>query len=269
MLIKRNSKFEKKIKQENIFSFFLNLKKKLDVVNLLAQKNISSFNSKKKNQVDPVTKFDIKIERIIRNEINKKFLNHSIFGEELKDQKNNNAYKWYIDPIDGTKSLILGLPNWSNLIGLYYKKECISSFANFPVLNELYLTKKKKVFRIKNNSKKLIKSNKNFNKKNIKLVINTFHTLKSKKILSFLKNFKGIFKVSGVDAYNFCKIADGRIDVLIESGLKKIDIYPLIKIIENSGAIITDWNGKNNYKNGDVIVAGNKKLHDFILKKIK
>ena len=72
-------------------------------------------------------------------------------------------------------------------------------------------------------------------------------------------NFKGFFKVTGVDAYNFCSIAEGKYDVLIESGLKIVDILPIILIVKNSGAIITDWKGGQNFSEGKVLVSANKK----------
>ena len=75
--------------------------------------------------------------------------------------------------------------------------------------------------------------------------------------------------ITGSDAYNFCLIAEGKLDILIEPGLKKVDFYPLISIIKNSGAIITDWNGKMKFPRGDVLVAANRKLHHHVLKKIR
>ena len=75
-------------------------------------------------------------------------------------------------------------------------------------------------------------------------------------------NFKGFFKVTGVDAYNFCSIAEGSFDILIESGLKQVDILPVVSIVENAGAIISDWQGNPLDLNSDghVIAAGDSKL---------
>ena len=80
------------------------------------------FMTKKDFQIDPVTKIDIEMERLIRKLIRLNFGNHNIIGEELEDEIKSSDYTWVIDPIDGTKNLILNLPMWSNLIGLYYKK---------------------------------------------------------------------------------------------------------------------------------------------------
>lgn len=230
--------------------------------------NTIKFKTKKDFQIDPVTKFDIKIEKLIRKIIKTNFKKHNITGEELEDENNNSDYTWIIDPIDGTKSMILNLPTWSNLLGLYYKKNCIYSFANFPLLKKTFIGLSNKTILIKKNKIKKIKSNQRANSKNMKLAINTLHSLRDPKIKKYILNFKGFFKVTGSDAYNFCSVAEGRLDALIESGLKQVDILPIIKIIDSSDAIISNWKGNRDFKDGKVLVSANKSIHKFLLKKI-
>jgi fructose-1,6-bisphosphatase/inositol monophosphatase family enzyme len=242
----------------------------LKELNLLFNKKINSqYKTKKDFQVDPVTKLDIKSENIIRKKIFKYFPDHNIIGEECKDKITKSEYTWVIDPIDGTKSMIMGLLTWSNLIGLYKNGECILSWANFPKLKKYYIAYDNKSFVFQNKKLKKIKTNKNINLKNAKLTINTLHSLRRKKIFKYIMSFKGFFKVTGVDAYNFCSIAEGKFDILIESGLKIVDILPILLIVKNSGAIITDWQGKNDFSKGQVLVSPNKKIHTYFLKMIK
>ena len=226
------------------------------------------FKTKKDFQIDPVTKIDLDMEKLIRKLIKLNFENHNIIGEELEDEIKNSHYTWIIDPIDGTKNLILNLPMWSNLVGLYYKKNCIFSFANFPVLKKTYIGLQKKSFLKQDNKNIKLISNKKITPKNMKLAINTLHSLRNNKIKNYILNYKGFFKVTGSDAYNFCSIAEGRLDALIESGLKKVDILPIIKIVESSGAIITNWKGYKDFNEGKVVVAGNKKIHKYLINKI-
>jgi len=246
-----------------------NIKNKVNNLNYYWFKKIKTYNSKSKKRLDPVTILDIKIEKLIRSLIRKYFPNHSVIGEEFGDKliKNSN-YTWIIDPIDGTKNLILGLPTWSNLIGLYKGKNSILSFANFPMLEKFYLGYDKKtiIFDKKLKPKKIF-SNKKIKKiSDAKIAINTLNTIKNKKIFNFLKKFKGIYKITNVDAYNSCLLAEGKIDILIESGLKKVDIMPLVSIVENSGAIISDWKGNKNFNSGKILVSANKELHKKFLK---
>ena len=247
-------------------NFILKIKKDLDKLNNLGKIKINKFKSKKNNQIDPVTKLDLKIEKFLRKSITKNFPDHSIFGEEFADQVMISDYKWVIDPIDGTKSMIMGLPTWSNLIGLYKKQKSILSFANFPVLNKLYLAHSSKTLLYEKGKYKQIFSNRKATLNEAKISVNTFHTLQNPKIFNFLKSHKGFFKITGCDAYNFCSIAEGKFDILIESGLKQVDILPVVSIVENAGAIISDWQGKMKFKNGQVLVSSNNKLHKNFLR---
>ena len=101
------------------------------------------------------------------------------------------------------------------------------------------------------------------------LVTNSIHTFKNYSVLKFLKNYKNMFKITGCDAYNFCLLAEGKIDLIIEAGLKKYDILPILPILKNSGAIISDWNGEQNFLDGNIVVAANINLHKSFLKLVK
>ena len=192
---------------ESIFiSFSSKLKKEIEKkIPSLSRK--LTYKSKKNSLIDPVTQVDIDLEKLIRNIIKKNFKDHNIIGEELKDENLNSDYTWVIDPIDGTKNLILNLPTWSNLVGLYYKNNCIFSFANFPVLKKTFIGTINTSYLINNRNKKKIKTNKSANIKNMKLALNTIHPLRFKKIDQFILNYRGFFRTTASDAYNFCSIA--------------------------------------------------------------
>ena len=256
------------ISETSLISFGIKIRKEIEKKIPSLSKKLN-YISKKKSLIDPVTKMDIEMEKLIRDIIKKNFKNHNIIGEELKNENFNSDYTWVIDPIDGTKNLILNLPTWSNLIGLYHKKDCIFSFANFPVLKKTFIGTTNASFLFNGTKRKKIKTNKNANIRNMKLALNTIHPLRFRKVDQFILNYKGFFRTTASDAYNFCSIAEGNLDALIESGLKSVDILPIIKIVESSGAIITNWKGEKHFDDGKVIVASNKKIHKFILSKIK
>ncbi len=257
---------------KEIIKLILLIRKKLDVLNYYWSSKINKYNLKGKNSSNPVTILDLKAEKLIRKYIEKSYPNHSIYGEELRPKiKDKTIYSWIIDPIDGTKNLIMGFSHWSNLIGFNINNKPVIGFANFPILKKFYLAYDAKtyVFDNKLRSKKLFTNQKRTRVNKAKIAINTFNTVKNKKIFNFFKNFDGIFKITNADAYNSCLIAEGKIDLYIETGLKKVDILPLIPIIENSGGVITDWRGKKNFLSGDIIVSANKVLHKNFLKKLK
>ena len=71
-------------------------------------------------------------------EINKKFPSHQVLGEEFGYKKTKSDFSWIIDPIDGTRSFVIGNPTWSNLISLNYKGDAVLGLANFPILKKYY-----------------------------------------------------------------------------------------------------------------------------------
>ena len=96
--------------------------------------------SKKKKRFDPVTNYELKIQKELSKLILKRFPNHFVEGEEGKKLFSNNRKKWIIDPIDGTKSFLIGMPTYSNLIGFEQDNIQTVGFAFFPELNKYYYT---------------------------------------------------------------------------------------------------------------------------------
>ena len=102
-------------------------------------------NKSKKKGYDPVTLADRAFEKFIRSKIKKRFPNHQVIGEEFGLTKTKSDYTWVLDPIDGTRSFIIGNPTWSNLVALNYKGKPVIGLANFPKLNKYYLNYSEKV----------------------------------------------------------------------------------------------------------------------------
>lgn len=262
----------KQQKKKIRLSFEKFIKKKL--IPLLDQENkkISSernYISKNNKSIDPVTKHDVRIEKRIRHLINKFYPDHNIKGEEFMSKKGKSDYEWCIDPIDGTKALIAGQPTWSNMIGLTFKNSPIYGLIYFPELKKYYFNNQRFSYVCKNRSIKRIRSKKNRILNKSYLITNSIHTIKNTKILKFFQNYKYLFKITGTDAYNFCLVAEGKIDILIEAGLKEYDIIPHLSILEKSGAVITDWKGGKNFLKGEVIVSSNRHIHRQFIKYLK
>ena len=250
------------------FNFLNNLPKKLNSF----YKKSSKFSFKVENKsktlknFDPVTNIDRGFEKYIRSLIHKSFPDDSIIGEEFEDKFSSNDCQWCIDPIDGTRAFIIGAPTWSNLVGLSFEDKSILGLANFPELNKYYINNKKKSFVIKNNNKLILRSSKNNNLKSIKIIGNFHGTLSYEKQKKIIKKFGWSFRLAGFDALNYCLLAEGKVDAVIEANLKPYDILPLIPIIKNSGATVTNWKNEAAGKGGNILATSNKKLHNKILK---
>ena len=103
---------------------------------------------------DPVTDADRAFEKFISKEIKKKFPSHQIIGEEFGHKKTKSDFSWVIDPIDGTRSFVIGNPTWSNLISLNYKGNPVLGLANFPILKKYYFNTSSNSAFVSENGKK-------------------------------------------------------------------------------------------------------------------
>ena len=218
---------------------------------------------------DPVTSADKAFERFIRSEIKKKFSDHQVVGEEFGHKKSKSDFKWILDPIDGTRSFVIGNPSWSNLVSLNYKDEPILGLANFPILKKYYFnTSNKSAYVSESGKKRKIKVNKKTPFTKLK-VSGAFHggisLDKQKKIPKILK----LMQFPCTDALSYSHLAEGKIDVVFQAVNKIWDINPLIPIIKAAGGYVTTWKNKNASKGGNILVTTNKQTHNKFLKLLK
>ena len=218
---------------------------------------------------DPVTTSDKAFEKFIRLKIKKKFPDHQVIGEEFGYKKSKSDFTWIIDPIDGTRSFVIGNPTWSNLISLNYKGIPILGLANFPVLKKYYLNYSDKIAYVVNNGKrKKISVNKKATFTNVK-VSAAFHGWlpldKQKKIPQILK----LMQFPCSDALSYSHLAEGRVDIVIQCSNKIWDIHPLIPIIKAAGGYISTWDNRDAINAGNILVSSNKVIHNKFLKLLK
>ena len=218
---------------------------------------------------DPVTSADKAFEKFIRKEINKKFPTHQIIGEEFGYKKSKSDFSWVIDPIDGTRSFVIGNPTWSNLVSLNFRGNPIVGLANFPVLKKYYFnTSLNSAFVCENGKKKKIKVNLKATFSNVKLSA-AFHGIlplnKQKKIPQILK----LMQFPCSDALSYSHLAEGRLDIVIQCSNKIWDIHPLIPIIKAAGGYLNTWDNKDAIKGGNILVSSNKTIHNKFLKLLK
>ena len=229
-------------------------------------KSFKISNKLKGKGYDPVTSADKAFEKFIRKEIKNKFPNHQIIGEEFGHKKSKSEYSWIIDPIDGTRSFVIGNPTWSNLISLNYKGNPILGLANFPILKKCYFNSSDKVsYVFENKRKKRIRVNSKATFSNMKMSA-AFHgglSLKQqKKIPQILKRMQ----FPCADALSYSHFTEGKIDVVLQCSNKIWDIHPLIPIIKAAGGTVTTWKNDDPKKAGNIVCSANKILHKKIIK---
>ena len=232
-------------------------------------KSFKVSNKLKGKGYDPVTTADRSFEKFIRKEINKKFPHHQVIGEEFGHKKSKSEYSWVIDPIDGTRSFVIGNPTWSNLISFNYKGNPVLGLANFPVLKKYYFNSSDKSSFVVENGKRIkIKVNAKAKFSNFKLSA-AFHgglnLNQQKKITKILK----LMQFPCADALSYSHLAEGKIDAVLQCSNKIWDIHPLIPIINAAGGIVSTWSNDDPKKAGNILCSANKSIHNKILEILK
>ncbi len=250
---------EKNIKFFNLFAN--HVADEARKISMLYFKQKIKIDNKNKKDFDPVTIADIGVQKKINKLINKQFPDHSILGEEGSIIKNSD-YEWCIDPIDGTKSYIQGVPLWGTLISLSKNNKIILGLADIPALDERYVGYSKISYKVVKNRKSPLKV------RNTKMLNKSILNTTSPYMFANKRDQKSFEKLSakvksvrlGGDCYSYCLLADGLVDIVVESGLKPWDIRALVPIIKNAGGVIDTWESETVTGGGRIIAATNRQL---------
>ena len=258
-------------KNVRLFANFLNrlAKDMTKFYYLKLNKPFKVINKSKGKDYDPVTKADRAFEKFIRSKIKKKFPAHEIIGEEYGHKKTKSDFTWVIDPIDGTRSFVIGNPTWSNLVALNYKGNPIVGLANFPELNKYYYnTSKKNAYVVEKGKKRKLTVNKKVSFKNAK-VAGAFHGWLSLKKQSKIPKILKLMQFPCFDALTYAHFCEGKIDAVMQCQNKIWDVHSIIPIVSAAGGVASTWNNKDAKYAGNVLFSANKKIHNKILKLLK
>lgn len=223
----------------------------------------------RKNDESPVTVADRGAEELLRKRIEEFFPEDSILGEEFPDKMGTNDYRWLLDPIDGTKSFIHGVPLYSTLIGLEKAGETIIGVIAIPALGEViwaenssgawYTTAQSpeprpaKVSNCQNLADALFVTSE----------VITFDRFEREKAYKELESKTRLTRTWG-DAYGYFMVATGRADIMVDPALSPWDAGPLLVILREAGGKFTDWNGEATIF-GDDGIGTNGHLHNDVL----
>jgi histidinol phosphatase-like enzyme (inositol monophosphatase family) len=215
---------------------------------------------------DPVTEADRAGEVAMRRLINANFPSHGIIGEEFGAERHDAEYVWVLDPIDGTKAFICGLPIWGTLIGLTRHGRPVYGMMNQPFSRERFSgdgqaaryegPAGRRALRVRGCASVS------------EAVISTTHPgMMAPAERQCFDRLEARAKLSryGGDCYAYAMLAAGHIDLVVESGLKPYDIVAIIPIIEGAGGVITSWNGGDASGGGSIIAASDRRVHEEAL----
>ncbi len=225
-----------------------------------------SVKNKHLSTFDPVTEADLKAELLMRDLIERERPTDSILGEEMGFKKGSSEYTWVLDPIDGTRAFIAGVPVWTVLVSINLKGEPILGIMYQPFTKELFIGGLGVSEVARQGLVVSLDSSKCENLTDC-ILFTTFPEIGSLGERRKFESVKKIVKLTryGIDSYAYGLLALGLIDVIIEAGLKSYDILAPISIVESAGGIVTDWTGGSAKMGGQVLATGNSILHNKVL----
>ena len=224
---------------------------------------------------DPVTEADRAAEVTMRRMIQATFPAHGIVGEEFGALRPDADYVWVLDPIDGTKAFISGLPTWGVLIGLMHKGRPTYGTMVQPFTGERFVGDCGSAFwqgaglgKGRERRRLVTRRCADFA---AATVMTTSPLLYAEDKLEALRRLEDGARLVryGCDCYAFAMLAAGLVDCVVEADVQPYDVVALVPIIEGAGGVITRWDGGSPAAGGDVVASGDARLHQLALARLR
>ena|ERR1700728_3157828 len=219
-------------------------------------------NKSRSGGFDPVTAADRAAEAAMRTLINRTFPEHGVVGEEFPAERPDAEYVWVLDPIDGTKSFICGMPAWGTLIALTRHGEPLYGTMHQPFTREHFAGDGQVASYRGPAGDRALRTRPCVDLKDA-IMLTTSPLLMSEPEQVCFRRVEAAVRLSryGGDCYGYCMLAAGHADLIIETQLKPHDILALIPIIEGAGGVITTWDNGRPHAGGRIVAAGDRRVH--------
>ena len=233
------------------------------------REKLSVDNKADEGSYDPVTVADRAAEQVIREALAKHWPDHGIVGEEYDDVIGTGQYSWVIDPIDGTRSFIMGYPTWGTLIGLCEGDKTIIGLMNQPYTGERFWgTDGGSFWRKGSGQVQRLKTRDCASMENaIMATTDPLMFAAGPELTGFeaVKQKVAMTRYGG-DCYAYCMLASGLVDIVVEASLKPHDVIALIPIVKGAGGQMTTWDGGPAEEGGCIVASGDRRIHQQALK---
>jgi histidinol phosphatase-like enzyme (inositol monophosphatase family) len=218
--------------------------------------------TKGRGSFDPVTAADRAGETAMRALIRQTYPDHGIVGEEHGAERTDAEYVWVLDPIDGTRAFITGVPVWGILIGLMHRGRPLLGMMYQPFSGERF-SGDGSVARYRRGSLATTLATRPCAGLADASLFTTSPRMFNSDDRQAYDRVEGKTRLAryGCDCYAFCMVAAGHADVAIESGLQPYDIVALIPIVEGAGGKVTDWEGNSAAAGGRALATGDARVH--------
>ena len=215
---------------------------------------------------DPVTIADRNAEATIRSELRKRFPKHGFFGEEHGHEA-GDGLTWVIDPIDGTRAFMTGMLHWGVLLALFDGVEPVLGVMHQPFTGEFFCGARGRAeYRRERETRQLrVRSCADLSDAVLACTGPNHFTAPGRERFQAVSRQVRMTRYGG-DCYLYCLVAMGLLDLVVESGLKPYDVQALIPIVRGAGGVLTTWAGGDPAMGGDVIAAGDARVHAAAMK---
>lgn len=227
-------------------------------------------NNKAKQGFDPVTAADTAVENAVRALLAEHRPEDGIVGEEGEDKSSRSGRHWIIDPIDGTRAFLTGLPSWCVLIALADETGPVLSVIDQPHIKERFFGLNagdtRSAWLEHDGRQKSLATRQGASLKTALGETTDAFLFKGLEWEAFqaVRAQARLFRY-GLDAYGYAMVAAGGLDFVMESELKAWDVAALIPVVEGAGGVVTDWAGNRPQGGGQILASAHPALHAEIL----
>lgn len=220
---------------------------------------------------DPVTDADREAERVIRAAIEARFPDHGILGEEHGEKASGSPWRWVLDPVDGTRAFICGVPTWATLIALEEDGEPVIGVIDQPYTQERWVGDGERTELVRPDGRRVVRTS-------------GLEDLSRARLSTTDPRPEGYFTADeaaafaavaaqarlprfGYDAYAYGLLACGELDAVAESFLQRYDYAALLPVIRGAGGVVTNWRGGplSASARGQLVAAASPALHESIV----
>ena len=209
---------------------------------------------------DPVTAADKGAEGAIRAAIAARFPEHGVLGEEYGEDRTDAEFVWVLDPIDGTRAFVAGLPVWTTLIGLRFQGRPVAGLIAQPYLDEIFVGTAlgSRLIRSGGTRTLMVRPCPRLTQA---IIATTDPIIFKGAEAGAWTQVRAAARLArlGCDAYAYAMVAAGTMDLVVEAGLKPWDIESAIPLIEGAGGLVTNWRGEPvGQDGGQIAIAGDR-----------
>jgi len=211
---------------------------------------------------DPVTEADRGAEAAIRLAISARFPEHGVIGEEYGEDRPDAEFVWVLDPVDGTRAFISGLPLWTTLIGLRHRGQTVVGVIAQPFLDEYFVGTNNRARLLSAGSEHILQTRPCAGLDTALIATTDPYLFRDSDRAAWERLHASVRLARfGADAYAYAMVAMGKLDLVVETGLKSWDIEAAIPLLAGAGGVTANWRGDPvGHHGGQLLIVGDRSI---------